>query len=493
MSAVSQKDDQLVIKNWENYHIDWTIKQIYVNMPFLGYLMSSVNRVPSTEVPTAAMSPDNRLFFNKRFMSSQTLDQAKFILLHEILHKAHFHFGRADAILQSMFGVKNYMVKDEKFKDLSIEDQIRIRQLHSAFNITMDVAINQLCEKKFARPNMEALRQELTKEQIEKLNELLAKRKEELKQVKGKNAKQVQAEIDEIKLVIAGENKITGWFLETLEEKIGKKLEPFREFEYYFEELMKSDEGHSYMDVHTVQFDIDPDATDQNGNPVPYDACEEEFKGLVRKASEKQREYEAASGIGADSPNSFQDILPDMNFKVNDQKVWKAVINNTFGEFKSGTMETTLRRPNRRNDEDPFGRRRRCCSKRVVVCLDTSGSVANYVPKFFGAINRAIKRYGVTVDLLLTDTSVYGVYENLSRLNPKMKDIKFHDYGGTHLITAQQWIIDNRPKKGADCHLLVLTDGYTDWMSKTPFTQSAIYTECHEKLDGICDFAIMRI
>ena len=149
----------------------------------------------------------------------------------------------------------------------------------------------------------------------------------------------------------------------------------------------------------------------------------------------------------------------------------------------------TLKRPSRRNDADPWGRKRPIGTKQVVVCLDSSGSISSsMIAKFFGAINRALTKYNVTVDLLLTNVTVYKEIRNLRHLTTK--DFEVID-GGTDLTSAQKWVMKNKPNGGKGQTLITLTDGYTPWLENVPFCQSVIYTPQHDKLKGITNWAVI--
>ena len=125
-------------------------------------------------------------------------------------------------------------------------------------------------------------------------------------------------------------------------------------------------------------------------------------------------------------------------------------------------------------------------NKHTVVILDTSGSCSHVMEKFLGVISRAMKKYKTTIDLLCTTTYVYNVYQKLKTIDMDKIDIQG---GGTDLTTAQQWIRDNSPNEGKGVNVIVLTDGYTDWLQDMKFTTSAIYTERYKPIKGITNYA----
>ena len=122
----------------------------------------------------------------------------------------------------------------------------------------------------------------------------------------------------------------------------------------------------------------------------------------------------------------------------------------------------------------------------TVVILDTSGSCHSVMEKFLGVINRAMKKYKTTIDLLCTTTYVYNVYEKIKHVDMNVIDI---ESGGTDLTTAQEWVVKNKPNEGKGLNVIVLTDGYTPWLEDMKFTTSAIYTEDYKPLKGVTNYA----
>ena len=125
-------------------------------------------------------------------------------------------------------------------------------------------------------------------------------------------------------------------------------------------------------------------------------------------------------------------------------------------------------------------------NQHTVVILDTSGSCSPVIEKFLGVINRAMKKYKTTIDLLCTTTDVYKVYEKLKTVDIDKIDIQC---GGTDLTKAQEWVRDNKPNEGKGINVIVFTDGYTNWLEDMKFTTSAIYTKDYYPLKGVTNYA----
>lgn len=434
----------------EAFRIDEAIASIYHNYPFLGYVFCSLKREERWDIPTAAISADNILYFNPRFMASLTSDERSFVLLHEILHKINNHFARSDVIMKLRHNMScrefiewrkrvegnstdNPMTKKEAKKYYKKVD--RISRLLKFMNVCEDLSINQICELKFGRLPI-------------------------------------------------------GIFLDDTNKEFNLEMEAMQEWEYYFKELEQNNTDLDHQIDHDIQI---VGGGNGSGSGVTVELTENEkkqydqmFKSIAKKAANLQKKHEAKQGQGNGPNYTLSDILPDMEVEIDDSHVWENIISKNFGFHRISEQEATLKRPNRRDDENPWGKRRRTINKHTVVILDTSGSCSHVMEKFLGVINNAMQRYKTTIDLILTTTHVYKVHENLKYIDMEKINIQG---GGTDLTTAQKWIMLNKDNEGSGINVIVLTDGYTDWIADTKFTVSAIYTERHAPLKGVTNYA----
>ena len=433
------------VEEANKFRIDVAIAAIYQDYPFLGYVFSSLKRKRAWYLSTAGISADNILYYNPRFMASLTSSEQKFVLLHEILHKINYHFIRGDEIMKRRFNMtsREFLEWQKKIKEDSQEDSMsldeaekyfkkkdKIKRLLRFININEDIAINQTCESKFNRLPI-------------------------------------------------------GIFLDDMNEYYKLEMEANREWEYYFDYMEKNVKN---LD-HTVDHDIQIIGGDGAGG-LNVDLTDNEkkqfdnmFNNICKKGATIQKQHEAR---GNGSNYKLSDILPDFSVEIADKHIWENIINANFGTHRITAQEATLKRPNRRNDENPWGRRRKTMNKHTVVILDTSGSCGHVIEKFLGVINRAMKKYKTTIDLLCTTTYVYNVYEKLKTVNMDVIDIQS---GGTNLTKAQEWVRDNKPNEGTGINVIVLTDGETDWLEDMKFTTSAIYTESYSPLKGVTNYA----
>lgn len=433
------------VEEANKFRIDVAIAAIYHDYPFLGYVFSSIKRKRAWYMPTAGISADNIMYYNPRFMASLTPSQQKFVLLHEILHKINYHFIRGDEIMKIRYNMtcREFITWQKKTQEDSQEESMsldkakkyinkkhKIDRLLRFINLNEDLAINQTCDSKFGRLPI-------------------------------------------------------GIFLDDMNEHYKLDMEANREWEYYFDYMEKNVKD---LD-HTVDHDIQIVGGDgQGGLNVNLTDNEKKqfdnmFNNICKKGATIQKQHEAQGNC---SNYKLSDILPDFSVEIADKHIWENIISANFGDHRVTDQEATLKRPNRRNDENPWGRRRKTMSKHTVVILDTSGSCSHVLERFLGVINRAMKKYKTTIDLLCTTTYVYNVYEKMKTVNMDVIEIQG---GGTDLTTAQRWIRDNKPNEGTGINVIVLTDGYTDWLEDMKFTTSAIYTESYSPLKGVTNYA----
>ena len=145
------------------------------------------------------------------------------------------------------------------------------------------------------------------------------------------------------------------------------------------------------------------------------------------------------------------------NFAEMIQASTKAKINwrNAFAGFRASVLSSKRRltrmRPNRRTGFDQMGSIRRFNTK-ILVAVDTSGSISSEnLEYFYGVINSAF-RYGIEdIDVIEFDCGITSV----KSLKKKMKDVKALGRGGTSFDEPVMYAHLN----GYD-GLVMLTDGY---------------------------------
>ena len=192
---------------------------------------------------------------------------------------------------------ENSMSLDEAKKYLNKQD--KIKRLLRYMNVCEDMAINQTCDSKFGRLPI-------------------------------------------------------GIFLDEINEEYKIEMEANREWEYYFDYMEKNVKK---LD-HTVDHDIQIVGGDGAGG-LNVDLTDNEkkqfdniFKNVCKKGATIQKQHEAQQGNGCNY--KLSDILPDFSVEIVDKHIWENIINENFGTHRITDQEATLKRPNRRNDENPW-------------------------------------------------------------------------------------------------------------------------------------------
>lgn len=405
-----------------NFNIHKFIAKIYSKCPFLGYIYSSLEKVEDNNIETIRVTLDNKLIYNPDFLISLDMESSKYILLHEALHKLNLHFDRAITTIEMKY--------NKKFKECIKYDNTIMHRL----NIAMDLAINQLCDKKFKRPDF-------------------------------------------------------GVHLDDINKKYNINLEYGKRWEYYFENLPKDLNECENIDIdHSSQIESydNGDATDGIENTPDFT---ENFNEIIEEAKYEQEQYERS--IGKEEDFLIDGIIPINEVHINDRKLWESLIYGKMGSERINKKEFTTKRPNRRNKHDPYGKRYKTSMKKCVVVVDTSYSCIDDIPLFFGVVNRAMKKHKCTIDLILCTTNVYEVIDNIKFIDYSKLNMKIRS-GGTDLTKAQEYIRDNYKNEGKGVNVIVITDGYTDWITTYKYNVGIIYTEKYSPLSGISNYAIIN-
>lgn len=119
-----------------------------------------------------------------------------------------------------------------------------------------------------------------------------------------------------------------------------------------------------------------------------------------------------------------------------------------------GIYENTWSKRNRRSLPLPGIRKK---SKKLVVTVDTSGSVGNDdIQRFFGQIEKLVKDYS-SLTIIEWDTQIQHVYQYKKG---DWKKIKVHGRGGTYIQPLYDYVKENLRTTSV---VINFTDGYFDW------------------------------
>ena len=133
---------------------------------------------------------------------------------------------------------------------------------------------------------------------------------------------------------------------------------------------------------------------------------------------------------------------------------WKTLFNRFVGSTMTTEIRQTRKRPNFRFEDAPTNKYKN--KVRIVVGMDSSGSVSDHeLQEFFGQTKHMWKA-GVKIDIAIWDAHVHKEYEYKGE-NKYERVCQ----GGTHASSFIEYVNENRRKKNWTC-AINLTDGYIE-------------------------------
>lgn len=173
------------------------------------------------------------------------------------------------------------------------------------------------------------------------------------------------------------------------------------------------------------------------------DAAEMHLDSLLRTAHQRT----SAQAWGA-MPGEVRELLEDRLPRPAPRLQWQQIL-HLFAESAAKTrLKNTIKRPSKRYGTVPGLKIRH--RQRLLVAVDTSGSIGpDDLKSFFNEIFH-LWRSGAQIDILEADTKVYRQYAYQGRM-PEMVTGR----GGTDFNDALQWANRERPDG-----LIYFTDGY---------------------------------
>ncbi len=371
--------------------------------PFYGHFMMGLPKEISTQTETAAVALMNRqnikLIVNADFWSKLSEDHRYGLIKHEMLH----------IVLKHLFTMKNYANK-------------------TLFNIAADLVVNQY--------------------------------------------------VAVAQLPTGG---IVLYNFAYLEPMYGITLEKDKDVGYYYRQLDKTMKQKPKMPFADAVNELGPTGKDGTGQLRIKDLLDGENEALQRhkfweefeKMSEGERkiaEYQANriikqtaervkhkyknyGNLPAGLAEKLAEILKDMEPKFN----WRRVLRLFAASSNSSYIKNTIRRPSRRYGTVPGIKIKR--RNRLLVAIDTSGSIQQQeLLEFFSEIY-FIWRQGAEIQIVECDTHIHKTY-NYKGTPP----VEVHGRGGTSfeapMIYGNQ---EYRPDA-----LIYFTDGYAPVPTNLP-------------------------
>ena len=354
--------------------------------PFYAHLLTSLRRVYSTEVPTAAVSATGRgatLWVNPLFFVNQVSERER-IGVHELLHLMFKHPWRETANMPDS----------------------RLR------NIAADLVVNQFVAP-FPLPKGAIVLESFPDLTPDQTMEWYYKKLRELDSSSDPRAK---AALEKAFETSKTQDCAAKWH----------------------------EKGHEEGGVDSV--DDSKDSTETAKTPIHGigDLGETIVRGLVARAKARTSLKEWGT-----LPLGVQQMVNELCSPP--RNPWKRLLRLFAGRGSRTVVRSTRLRESTRFPGQPGTKIKRL--HRLVVAVDTSGSIGPEVlSEFLNEIN-GIARTGADITLIECDCQIHNVAPYHRRLKPEFKG-----GGGTDFNPVMQWLRDNVRKNIGGC--IYLTDGF---------------------------------
>jgi predicted metal-dependent peptidase len=386
--------------------IEKTMVDLIFSQPFYATLLLNMRREITTKVPTLGVSVTDQvnLYINPYFFASLQPKERVEVLIHECLHVINNHFVRFRDLEPQVFDST----------ERSLQERVQDVMNASTLNQAADYAINEYL------PNLpKKLRCFDDKGQALKFPEKDAKGNPHPKA--GKVMEGSPCLVKELKKQIP-------------DVKHREKME------YYYELLLKEQENNGQNQTGDVMV-IDDHSMWHEGN-----ATEDQITDVVKEVVNKSLEQAQARNAG-NIPSEILEAIEKLNHVPKD---WR----NDLQRFVARQIET-LKHSTRKKRHRRYGilypGSKKTPKMKLVVAIDSSGSVSNEeLHQFFTEINR-IHNLNVEVFVIECDAQVNNAYE----FDPK-KPFEVKGRGGTQFAPVFDYIKEHKIEADG---LIYLTDG----------------------------------
>jgi len=395
-----------------------TSKDLMMKEPYYGFFLILLNKLWNARVPTAGVSKQGinyQLVINPTFWEELSEEHRLGLLKHELLHIAFGHLG--------IFF---------KFADRKLA------------NIAMDMEINQYIDNSWL-PGGNYTKEEVNAIKEEVIIEIAA-------------ARERDAPIEEIK-AIASKIPFRGIMIDDYEEL---NLDTRAGCRYYYDMLKEAKEekdkngtsGSDAFDKLCDQMEGDGDASEGNG--LPDHSTWEEFENLPeaeQKLIEKQTQRllsnakEQTLKKQGHVPGEM-DALIKLDALVPPKFNWKGYIRRFTGVSTKICTKKIRRKENKRYDGNPGLKIK--MKQKMLLAIDTSGSVSDSELKEFMNEIHHIYKAGVDITIVQCDTQITSVKDYKGKF-----ELEVSGRGGTEFDPVLEYFMENRQFTS----LIYFTDG----------------------------------
>lgn len=220
---------------------------------------------------------------------------------------------------------------------------------------------------------------------------------------------------------------------------------------FYYDNLPKSMQQQQTLDVHDWK---------------DFEGLSDAEKKLIENQIDhiaKQTAEHVMKQCGS-IPGQFKEYIDSLFAKKPAVFNWKSYFRRVVGNSIKSFIKSTRYRPSRRFKGNPGNVLK--FKPKVLVAVDTSGSVSNKELQDFFCEIRHLYKTGVTVDVIEFDTQIQNKFE----YKGQQTDIKIYGRGGTDATEAFKYYVEHKEYST----LVVFTDGYL-YIDKLPKAQNVIW------------------
>jgi len=242
-----------------------------------------------------------------------------------------------------------------------------------------------------------------------------------------------------------------GVTLKYINNQFKLSLEASKGFDYYYKELDKESESNKDLSNFINDFEITHNFNDFNKYDVSSEIIENNINGLLKSTGEEVSKNKNNSNQWGNLPENLIDKIKEL---INRQPYfnWKAYLRNFVQKSIKYYIKKTRRKESDRFIDAPGLKIKK--KGKLLISVDTSGSVNNdELQNFFTEINH-IKKTGFDIDVIEVDTEIKNKFEYKGPFNIEVKG-----RGGTYFTPAIEYYNENRDKYTT---FIYFTDGYAE-------------------------------
>lgn len=248
--------------------------------------------------------------------------------------------------------------------------------------------------------------------------------------------------------------------LEEFNKNLNLNMAPKESAKYYYDEIKKWGNDHSteFDSLMAMYGSLEHAWKIINTEGVDSDVMRDVLKQNIDRILKS-----VATNCPGNVPGEIQSILDALKNRAKEVVNWRTVLQSFAHQAPCSEVTTTRRKPNKRFFGQPALKIKE--TSRLLICVDTSGSVSDKMLQLFFAQIDIMIEAGCTVDVLQFDCGINSIESYKKGL-----DIKINGRGGTSFNEPLEYYQKNyRMYDGC----VIFTDGYAS-IPEVPFAMAKL-------------------